>query len=445
MVAWLADRQRAVPFPWSFDGRWSPGVNILMVLSTQRYPPDRRVEREARDLIRAGHNVFLIARRAPGQVAEETVAGVHVIRVPLPFQNRRLLCDLTYYLCQRYLILWSILRACRQHRIDALHVHDLPYAFATTLAGRLLHLPVVFDMHEHYTVMVAMGFEAPAYRRFKPLARPPLALLRLEERFACRRARKVIVVADEHVPRVVSLGVRKEDVVVVTNTEDHDAFSGLAIDQELCARYRDEFVILYIGMLNPHRGLETAIDAMPTILGRIPDARLLIVGDGPSRGVLEQRVRAARLEAYVTFAGYQPFARLPSYITLSAAGLIPHISTPHIETTMPNKIFQYMLLGRPVVVSSVRPLVRVVRDAQCGVVFTERDPRSLADAVLQLGDPRLRQRYGENGRAAVASRYRWSQTVQVLLGLYRQLASARRGRLARSRPNWARAPQQKDA
>jgi len=416
-----------------------------MVLSTQEYPPDRRVEREARDLIRAGHNVFLMARRAPGQAAEETVAGVHVIRVPLPFQNRRFLCDLAYYLCQRYLIVFSILRACRRHHIDALHVHDLPYAFATTLAGRLLHLPVVFDMHEHYTVMVAMGFEAPAYRRFKPLAGPLLALLRLEERFACRRARKVIVVADEHVSRVASLGVPREDIVVVTNTEDHDAFSGLAIDQELCARHRDEFVILYMGMLNPHRGLETAIDAMPIVLGQIPNARLLIVGDGPSRGVLKQRVRAAGLGAHVTFTGYQPFARLPSYITLSAAGLIPHISTPHIETTMPNKVFQCMLLGRPVIVSSVRPLVRVVRDAQCGVVFAERDPRSLADAVLQLRDPQLRQRLGENGRAAVASRYDWSHTVQALLEIYRPLALDGRGRRARWHSNRRRAPQQKDA
>jgi glycosyltransferase involved in cell wall biosynthesis len=395
-----------------------------MVLSTQEYPPDRRVEREARDLIRAGHNVFLMARRAPGQAAEETVHGVHVIRVPLPFQKHRLLCDLTYYLCQRYLILWSILRACRRYRIDALHVHDLPYAFATTLAGRLLHLPVIFDMHEHYTVMVAMGFEAPAYRRFKPLAGPPLALLRLEERFACRRAHKVIVVADEHVPRVGSLGVARENIVVVTNTEDHDAFSGVAIDQELCARHREEFVILYVGMLNPHRGLETAIDAMPAILRQVPNARLVIVGDGPSRSVLEQRVRTTRLEERVTFTGYQPFARLSSYITLSAAGLIPHISTPHIETTMPNKVFQYMLLGRPVIVSSVRPLMRVVRDAQCGVIFTERDPGSLAEAVLQLRDHQLRQQLGENGRAAIAARYNWNHTVQTLLELYRQLASA---------------------
>ena len=56
-------------------------MNILMVLSTKIYPPDGRVEREARALTGDGHNVFLMARRGPGQSAEETIDGVHVIRV----------------------------------------------------------------------------------------------------------------------------------------------------------------------------------------------------------------------------------------------------------------------------------------------------------------------------------------------------------------------------
>ena len=398
-------------------------MNILMVLSSGKYPPDRRVEREARDLIRDGHRVFLMARRGPGQAAEDNHNGVHVIRVPLPFQDRQPWGDLAYYCFQRYSIIFRIMRACRKYGIEALHVHDLPYAFATALAGRILNIPVVFDMHEHYTVMLQMGFEAASYRKFKAFSFALLGLLRMEERAACRWSRKVIVVAHEHIPRIRSLGVPPERIIEVTNTEDMDYFAGLSIDQTLVDRYANDFPILYVGGFSPHRGLETAIQAMPRILEHIPNAKLLLVGDGISRRELEARVRESGLEDSVVFTGFQRFEMLPTYIRLSAVCLIPHISTPHIETTMPNKIFQFMILGKAVLVSSTKPMMRVVEDADCGLVFQERDAGSLGDAVVRMSDEGLRRRLGENGRKAVENRYNWCQTVQPLLDHYRDMAA----------------------
>ena len=69
--------------------------------------------------------------------------------------------------------------------------------------------------------------------------------------------------------------------------------------------------------------------------------------------------------------------------------------------------------------------MRIVADAQCGLVFKERDPRSLAETVLQLRDPEVRRQLGENGKRAVLDRYNWQQTVQALLELYRPAANGR--------------------
>jgi len=395
-------------------------MNILMVLSTKIFPPDRRVEREAQSLIGDGHRIFLMARRGPGQPAEEIVDGVHVIRVPLPFQRKKAIADFIYFFFQRYFIIFHILWACRKHRIDALHVHDLCYAMATTVAGKLLRVPVVFDMHEHYTVMLKMSFEAKVYRKFKPFAFILLALLRIEEKIACRWSRKVIVVADEHIERIESLGLARDNIVVVTNTEDVDYFRAFAIDESLAKEYLDDFVILYLGGFSPHRGLETAIEAMPIILEQIPNARLLLVGEGATRAELQRLVCDAELGDRVTFVGFQPFETLPTYIYLSSVCLIPHISTPHIETTMPNKIFQFMMLGKPVVVSSTGPMMRIVNDAECGLIFKERNPQSLAETIIQLADDNLRQQLGENARRAIEDRYNWKGTVKTLLDLYHE-------------------------
>lgn len=393
-------------------------MNILMVLSSNIFPPDGRVEREIRSLMRDGHNLLLMARKGPGQKPLEDVNGVHVIRVSLPFQGKKAVSDLIYFFIQRYLIFFSILRACKRYRVDALHVHDLPYAFAATLAGKMLGIPVVFDMHEHFTCMLRISFEAPVYRKFRPFAFVLLGMLSLDERIACRWAAKVIVVAEEHIPRVNKLGTALEDIVVVTNTEEIDHFSGFADDESLAAAYTDDFVILYVGAFSPHRGLETAISAMPAVLEKIPDARLLLVGDGCTRTGLEQLTNSLGLNERVTFAGYQPFSKLPSYIRLCDAGLIPHISTPHIETTMPNKIFQFMMLGKAVVVSSVRPMTRVVEDAKCGRVFEVSNERSLAETIIEMRDEELRKQLGQNGQSAVKEKYNWQITVQKLLNIY---------------------------
>jgi glycosyltransferase involved in cell wall biosynthesis len=404
-------------------------MRIMMVLSVKTYPPDGRVEREARDLVRDGHDVFLMARRGKGQPRTQNVAGVNVLRPLIPWRHVKFIGPLIYGL-QRYWIFFSILMACRRHKIEALHVHDLPYSFATVAAGKVLGIPVVFDMHEHYTVMLQTGFDFYGNAVLRPFFALMLAILRWEEKVSCRWARKVIVVADEHVSRIEQLGVARENIVEVTNTEDVDHFGGLEIDTAIQNEYANDFVILYFGGFAGHRGIETAIAAMPRILEDIPNARLLLVGDGYNRRAMEALAADLPCSDRVVFTGHQPFKLLPTYITLCEICLIPHISTPHIETTMPNKIFQSMILGKVVVVSSTRPMMRIVEDAECGRVFTERDPESLSATILDLQDEAQRRRLGENGRLAVLDRYNWANTVQALLDIYRGGVLARRSKTA---------------
>jgi glycosyltransferase involved in cell wall biosynthesis len=401
-------------------------MNILMVLSAKKYPPDRRVEREAQALIGAGHRVYLMARRGPGQAKEETVDGVHVIRVPLWFQKYKPISDTIYFFMQRYLIFFRILHACRKHRIEVLHVHDLPYAFATVLAGRVLKIPVVFDMHEHYVEMLRSDFNAKQYRKFKPFSFILLGLMALEEKAACRRCRAVIVVAEEHKDRICGLGTKRDCIWEVTNTEEPDDFLSFPIDENIVRNYKQGFVILYIGGFAPIRGLETLIEAMAAVLKAVPEARLLLVGDGCNRQELEELTERLGLSEKVTFTGFAPFEKVSTYMYLSDVCVIPHISTPHVDTTMPNKIFHQMLMGKASVVSNIPPLIRVVEDAQCGLIFEERNAASLAEKIIALKDPALRERLGENGRRAVLEKYNWRQTVQALLELYRQIDKERR-------------------
>jgi len=95
-------------------------------------------------------------------------------------------------------------------------------------------------------------------------------------------------------------------------------------------------------------------------------------------------------------------------------GMLPLYRNEHMDTTLPNKLFDYMSAGLPVITSDTVPSARVVKAERAGVVFEARSVESLADAVISLADAGLRGEMGYNGRAAVERRYNWERDAETL-------------------------------
>ena len=213
-------------------------------------------------------------------------------------------------------------------------------------------------------------------------------------------------------------------MTVIENTEDLDYFRGIPPDAELLGRWKGDFVISYIGGFGGrHRGLDTAIEAMPAILESIPNARLLLVGEGSIRPVLEGMVAERGLGPRVTILPWQPFSAVPSLMRASDVCLVPHASNAHTEATSPHKLFQYMSLGKPVVVSTCKPLRRVIEETGGGLVFEAGNAADLARAVVSLADEGRRRELGEAGRRAVEEHYNWAATSRALIALYDRLGT----------------------
>ena len=396
-------------------------MQIGMVLAGRDYPPDIRVEKEVRALQGNGYPCFVICERTDQNPLREDWEGSFILRIPSPGIFLRkinsLIYRLTFFNIQWF---WNLVRIARQEPLDALHVHDLPMAGTALWVGRFLKIPVLLDFHENYPA--AVTYYSPAVRTNiqKVLAffNRSLHWQRYEKR-AAKAADRVIVVVDEAKERLSKVGIDHKKITIIENTIDVDHFHELGIDQEIIHKYRDSFLISYIGGYGgKHRGLDTAIDAMPKINQVIPNAKLLLVGKGNIKPVLEDKVQNLGLEDRVIFEDWRPFAEVPSYIEASHVCLIPHQSTPHTEATSPHKLFQYMLMGKPVVVSSCKPLKRVVDETKSGLVFSAGDSDSLAEAILQLQDDQLRSILGQAGKKAVLDRYNWERTAQDLIRLY---------------------------
>jgi glycosyltransferase involved in cell wall biosynthesis len=391
-----------------------------MVMKWRVPPPNVRVTNEAATLAARGHEVHFLVEGRPGQPREETVGGVRVVRGVVMGRLGETWSRYTFNFTYRE-PLWrrAIDRLVRERGIEAIHVNDLPLMEEGVRAGKAHRLPVVADLHENYPA----GLQVWYTNRLKKMTIYNYDRWAAYEKRILQEVDAVIVVIEEARDRLVDLGIPPEKIRVVPNTVSRES-GNIPIDEEIVGRFEGFFVASYIGGFAPHRGLGVAVKALPLIRGTIPRFKLLLVGDRNEgyRRALENSARGLGCLDMVEFAGWQPQEKVWSFIEASAVCLVPHARNPHTDTTIPNKIFQYMMRKRPVVVSDCPPLARIATESGGGVVFRYDDPAALARAIIDLaGDEGKRRRMAEAGRRAVMEKYNWETTSAPLVELYDHL------------------------
>ncbi|MBC8466046.1 glycosyltransferase family 4 protein [bacterium] len=398
-------------------------MKIGMILD-RVFPPDIRVEKEARTLLKAGHELYLLCMRgsASDLPDDDIYEGIKLHRrdfypkSPIIRKFNALISRLTF---KNYKLISQIEKFVDENSIEVLHVHDLPMVRTALVAGERKGVPVVADLHENYPAAMQIYLTGAS---FKAKFLNGVKRWKKYENDCLKRVYHIIVVVDEARERVFNdYNVPESKVTVVSNTEDVDFFENLKLDQNLIDSYKDYFVITYVGGFGPHRGLDVPIKAMPILKEKIPNVRLLLVGEGGNRAELEQLAANLGVSQDVEFTGWQPFNLVPSYISLSDICLVPHHSNPHTDSTIPHKIFQYMLMRKPVVVSTCKPLARIVNETQAGLVFESGNSDDFARVCLELLDADKRKHFGENGRQAVLTKYNWEKTGTALVKVYQKL------------------------
>ncbi len=397
-------------------------MRIGMMMKWKVPPMNVRVSNEALTLAAHGHEVHFLVERRRGEEPAETAGPVRLSRGvrmgPLREVWHRYTFNFTYRdpMWER-----AIDRFARERAIEALHVNDLPLAREAVRAGRRLGLPVVADLHENYPAGLQVWYRNALKRRtiysFERWAR--------YEREILREVDAVIVVIEEARERIAALGVPRERILVVPNTVP--ASTGrVAIDPSVADRYRGRFVVSYVGGFAPHRGLDTVIRSLPLLREAVPGLVLVLVGGGDEayRRRLDDLARGLGCAGVVEWTGWKRQEEIWSYIEASDVCLVPHARNPHTDTTIPNKIFQYLMRGRAVIVSDCPPLRRIAEDTGGGLVFRWDSPAELAERVVELyRDPARRRAMGAAGRRAVLDRYTWERTSAPLVDLYRTLSN----------------------
>jgi glycosyltransferase involved in cell wall biosynthesis len=394
-------------------------MRIGMILDAV-FPPDPRVENEAVSLVKAGHEVFLFCLKYDTNLTDEIINGIQIKR----YQSNKLEYKLSAlaYTVPFYTILMQkkISDFIKKSKIEALHIHDIKIAEAVFNANKKHNLPVVLDLHDSMPEVMKLY---PHLQKFPgKYIISPKKWKQKEEEFI-KKANKVISVSPEFIETLQTrLPEEKDKFVLVPNTIRTSFFEDYTIEKSIIEKYKNSFVILYLGDTHIRRGLQTAISSVVKLKEKIPNIKLVIVGKNTTDTILKEQVKELEIEEFVDFEGWQNVTLFQSYILATHVCISPlHRNLQH-DVAYANKIFQYMSLGKPLLVSDAIAQKRLIEKTNSGLVHQEKGVNEFTEKVLKLyNDETLRNQLGENGKQFVRNEFSWEQTSKKLLHLYDNL------------------------
>lgn len=224
----------------------------------------------------------------------------------------------------------------------------------------------------------------------------------------------------EHVERY---GVPASRIRVLACGVDTMLFSPGPGNPSVLARWninQHDPVILFMGTIYRFSGLDRVISDYPKLLERHPNAKLLVVGWGEDETRLKRLAAETGVSRNVVFTGLQPYSLLPDIIRASTICINPFELNDITRDILPNKLFQYLACGRPLVATRLPGTEYFLPGEGAGVVYT-----SLSDVVAcligLLDDPERRHALGKNAVSAVQERYDWKRIAQTMVDTIQEL------------------------
>ena len=303
-------------------------------------------------------------------------------------------------------------RAAREERPDVVVISSPTFfVVATTwLWSRLRGVPWVFEVRDLWPgVFVELG-----------VIRNRLLIWLLErvELFLYRRADRVVPVTERFADDIVRRGVDRAKVAVVTNAVDEQRYAPGPRDEELARAngLEGKFVVLYLGAHGISHALSRVLDAAALLRDR-PDVRLVFVGEGAEKAMLQQRAAELGLENVLFLPGVAKDDVLRWY-RLADVGLVPLRDVKIFHTFIPSKMFELMACGLPVVASVAGESREILERSGGACIVDPEDAEAIAREVRVLeAEPDLRRRLGEAGRRFVLERYTRSRLAREYLAV----------------------------
>ncbi len=374
----------------------------ILICRSNPIAPDPRVEKIARSLAQRGWEVQILGWDRTGQLpCQEDWGFARLHRLPIRARFGSGLGNLPQLLrWQIGLLTWLI-----KHRatFDIVHACDFDTVLPVIIVQRLRHKPVIYDIFDFY---------ADHLRRTPEWIKH---LIRKVDFWAINQVDAVIL-ADESRREQIRGSHPREWLLIYNSPQDWQPASDLS---EPMTMSQSALRIAYVGLLQKERGLLELLE----VVKKHPEWHLTLAGFG---GDQEEILSVAEHMENVQWYGrvsYEAALDLYARADVLLATYDPGIRNHRFAS--PNKLFEAMMLGKPMIVAQHTNIDKIVERFGCGMVVPYGDVQALERAFLQLAaDPLARQQLGSNGRAAYEQHYHWNIMSDRLSALYRRVATS---------------------
>ena len=362
--------------------------------------------RYAEALVKRGDSVDVIALGKEGTPRYEEIRGVKVYRI-----QKRMIDEkgkISYLLKLIAFLFNSLIFLTNRHLknpYDLIHVHSVPdFEVFATIFPKLQGAKIILDIHDIVPEFYASKFK----EKERSILFKALVML---ERISSKYADHVIISNHLWEKTILSRSVERDKCTVLMNYPDESIFYRRPRD-----RNDDKFVMIYPGTLGWHQGLDIAIHAFAAIKDQAPEAEFHIYGRGREKKNLERLIVELGLENRVFVKEPVPIEQIARIMANADLGIIPKRNDPFGGEAFSTKIFEFMSMGVPVIVSETKIDKFYFNDSVLKF-FNPDDANDLAQCMLSLrNDKALRDRLRENAQSFV-EKYNWEKRKQEYLDL----------------------------
>jgi len=306
-----------------------------------------------------------------------------------------------------------------QHKPDILHGHSSALnGWAALKVAKKYNIPLVYECRAFWEdAAVDHGTTREGGLRYY--------LTKMLETYVFKQANAITTICEGLRADIISRGIAPEKVTVIANAVDIDQFTfGDSADQALRTELglQDKIVLGFIGSFYAYEGLVLLLEALPSILQKQPDIRLLLVGGGPQEILLKQKVQELGLEQQVIFTGRIRHERVQDYYKQVDIFIYPRLSMRLTELVTPLKPLEAMAQGRLVVASDVGGHKELIQEGVTGCLFKAGDKNALANTVHNLLEaPESWDTMRKAGRLFVEEQRNWPRSVSCYKNIYTRL------------------------
>ncbi|MBC8507444.1 MAG: glycosyltransferase family 4 protein [Anaerolineales bacterium] len=367
----------------------------ILICRSNPIVPDPRVEKTVKSLAEAGYNVAILCWDRTGRLpVGEVVNGVPCTRLPIKAQYGSGMENfLPLFRWQWMLFRWLIIH---KNDYDLIHACDFDTVLAGMIVKRLFGKKVIYDIFDFYADHLRA---TPNWTK---------NIIRAVDLWVINHVDGLIVTDDARWEQI-SIEAPKNSAVIYNTPQDTSDLFGKQ-DQPSPSR---GLQLVYVGLLQVERGL---LDIL-SILNENPNWHLDLAGFGGDEELILEK--AGKMEN-VQWHGRIPYQRALE-LTHGADVILALYdpALPNHRYASPNKLFEAMMLGKPIVVAAKTNIDSIVLDENCGLVIEYGGITELRDSLLRLdADLMLRRKLGANGRRAYETKYSWVEMKKRLLDLY---------------------------